>query len=126
MRGLERTEAMLAAMTEAVPRLGVDRRRCAAALAGGALATDEVMRRVEEGTAFRLAYREVAAALGRGEVFERPPARRILARRSGTGGLSDLGLREAAGRVRTARRWGERERRRFEGAMAQLAGKAAR
>jgi hypothetical protein len=43
MRGLDRTEAMLAAMVEAVPRVGVDRTRCAAALAGGTLATDEVM-----------------------------------------------------------------------------------
>jgi argininosuccinate lyase len=126
MRGLERTEAMLAAMAGAVPRLGVDRERCEAALSGGVLATDEVMRRVEEGSAFRPAYREVAAALGRGEVFEPPPARRILARRSGTGGLGDLGLREAAARARIARRWGERERRRFEGAMARLAGGTGR
>ena len=70
MRGLDRAEAMLAAMAEALPRLGVDRERCAAALAGGTLATDEVMRRVEAGSPFRIAYREVAAALRRGETFD--------------------------------------------------------
>ena len=51
MRGLDRAEAMLAVVAHAVPRLGVDRARCAAALEGGALATDEVMRRVEAGRA---------------------------------------------------------------------------
>ena len=49
MRGLDRTGAMLAVMVEAVPLLDVDRERCAAALPGGTLATDEVMRRVESG-----------------------------------------------------------------------------
>jgi argininosuccinate lyase len=125
MRGLDRTEAMLAAMAQAVPRIGVNRARCSAALAGGALATDEVMRRVEGGSAFRVAYREVAAALGRGEAFESPPERLIVARRSGTGGLGDLGLPEANARARRARRWGERERGRFERAMARLAGRGA-
>jgi argininosuccinate lyase len=126
MRGLDRTEAMLAAMAVAVPRLGVERERCAAALAGGALATDEVIRRVEEGTAFRRAYREVAAAIGRGDRFDPPTQRLILQRRAGTGGLGNLGLREAGARARAERRWGERERRRFEGAMARLAGRAGR
>ena len=123
MRGLDRVGAVLTAMRDAVPRLGVDRKRCAAALAGGTLATDEVMRRVEAGGAFRTAYREVAAAIGRGEVFEPPPATRIVARRRSTGGLGDLGLAEAAGRVRRARRWGRRERTRFDGAMERLGGR---
>ena len=122
MRGLDRAEAMLAATAGAMPRLGVDRERCAAALAGGTLATDEVMRRVEGGTAFRIAYREVAAAIQRGEAFDPPPPARIVARRRGTGGLGDLGLREAAARVRRARGWGRRERTRFDRAMRLLAG----
>src|SRR3954453_3062307 len=62
MRGLDRTEAMLGMMASAIPRLGVDRERSAPGPAGGALATDEVMRRVELGQPFRLAYRAVAAA----------------------------------------------------------------
>jgi argininosuccinate lyase len=123
MRGLDRAEAMLAAMAEALPRLGVNRERCAAALAGGTLATDEVMRRVEAGTPFRIAYREVAAAIRRGEVFDPPPPARIVARRRTTGGLGDLGLRDAAARVRRARRWERRARKRFDAAMGRLAGR---
>jgi hypothetical protein len=115
---------ILAAMAGALPRLGVDRERCAAALLGGTLATDEVMRRVEAGRPFRLAYREVAAAIQQGEAFEPPPQSRIVARRRSTGGLGDLGLGEAAARVRRARQWGARERARFDRALVRLAGKA--
>ncbi len=126
VRGLDRAEAMLAALVVAVPRLGVDRRRCAAALEGGALATDEVMRRVEQGEPFRTAYREVAAAIGRGESFVAPTAARIVARRRSTGGLGNLGLGGAAARVRGARRWGTRERARFDRALARLSGRKSR
>ena len=122
MRGLDRAEAMLVAMADALPRLGVDRERCAAALEGGTLATDEVMRRVEAGTAFRLAYRDVAAAIRRGEAFDPPPRTQVIARRRSTGGLGDLGLREAGARARRARRWGRAERARFDRAMGRLIG----
>jgi argininosuccinate lyase len=105
--------------------LGVDRERCASALGGGTLATDEVMRRVEKGTPFRTAYRDVAAAIARGESFDRPTASRIVARRRSTGGLGDLGLAEAASRIRRARSWGERQRTRFDAAMRRLAGRRA-
>ena len=91
-----------------MPRLEVDRARCAAALAGGALATDEVMRRVEAGRPFRVAYREVKEALERGETFAAPSPARIVARRRSTGGLGDLGLAEARARLRRARAWGAR------------------
>ena len=124
MRGLDRTGAMLDALTHAIPRLGVDPKRCSAALVGGSLATDEVMRRVEQGSAFRIAYREVAAAVGRGEAFVAPPPALIVHRRSGIGGLGDLGFRAAGARLRTARRWGNRERVRFERAIGRLAGRA--
>jgi argininosuccinate lyase len=123
MRGLDRTEAMLAALVEALPRIGVDRERCAVALGGGTLATDEVMRRVEAGRPFRTAYREVAAALRAGETLPAPPASLIVARRRSTGGLGDLGLSEAAVRARRARGWGRRERARFERAMGRLEGR---
>ena len=122
MRGLDRAEAMLAATAESVPRLSVDRERCAAAMSGGTLATDEVMRRVEAGSPFRIAYREVAAAIRRGETFDAPSDSRLVARRRSTGGLSDLGLGEAAGRASRARTWGLRERARFGTAMRRLAG----
>jgi argininosuccinate lyase len=122
MRGLDRAEAVLASTVKALPRLEVDRKRCAAALAGGTLATDEVMRRVEAGSPFRIAYREVAAAIRRGETFDAPPPSKLVARRRSTGGLGDLGLGEATSRVLRARRWGQRERARFDVAMRRLAG----
>jgi argininosuccinate lyase len=125
MRGLDRTEAILAAMAAAVPRLGVDRERCAAALAGGTLATDEVMRRVEAGRPFRVAYREVKTALDQGARFEPSTPSRIIARRRSTGGLGDLGLREARARLRQARRWNTRARARFDLALRKLAGRTA-
>jgi hypothetical protein len=104
----------------------VDRARCAAALDGGALATDEVMRRVEAGRPFRIAYREVKKALASGQTFAAPSARRILARRRSTGGLGDLGLAAARSRLRRAARWNGRERRRFDTALTKLAGPRAR
>jgi argininosuccinate lyase len=124
MRGTERTGAMLEALAAALPRLEVDRARCAAALDGGALATDEVMRRVEAGRPFRVAYREVKEALASGETFAAPTARQILARRRSTGGLGNLGLNEARARLRRARSWGTRQRRSFDAAIRRLAGRA--
>ena len=126
MRGLDRTGAMLEAVTHALPKLGVDAERCRAALAGGALATDEVMRRVEAGRPFRKAYHEVAAALKEGESFDPPTADRIISRRSSTGGLGNLGLPELKKRTRQSRSWNARERKRFDGAMRKLAGGAIR
>ena len=123
MRGLERTGATLAVLATAIPRLQVDRARCAAALAGGALATDEVMRRVESGRAFRDAYREVAAALEDGAMFKAPTAGMLIARRRSTGGLGNLGLAQARKRLRRALSWERIQRRRFDAAMTRLTGK---
>jgi argininosuccinate lyase len=125
MRGLDRAEAMLAALGGAVPLLGVDTRRCAEALDGGALATDEVMRRVEAGQPFRSAYRDVKRDLDRGRRFAPPSPAQLVARRRSTGGLGDLGLAEARRRLRAARGWNRRERRRFDQAMRHLAGRAS-
>jgi argininosuccinate lyase len=124
MRGLERTEEMLGMMAAATPRLGVDAARGSAALAGGALATDEVMRRVEAGEPFRAAYRAVAAGIKEGDGFPAPSAGAIMARRSSTGGVGNLGLAGLRARSRAAGRWAGRERRRFDAAMARLAGRA--
>jgi argininosuccinate lyase len=99
----------------------VDPKRCQAALAGGAMATDEVMRRVEAGRPFRTAYREVAAALKEGESFDPPPPARIISRRSSTGGLGNLGLPDLKKRIRQSRSWNARERKRFDRAMSKLA-----
>ncbi|HEX5005094.1 MAG TPA: lyase family protein [Gemmatimonadales bacterium] len=121
-RGLQRTREMLAMLAVVVPSLGVDPQRCAAALAGDVMATDEVMRRVEAGTPFRRAYREVAAELKAGARFPAPSRRALLARRRSTGGLGNLGLAGVRARVRKRRQWGRQQRRRFEGALRRLAG----
>ena len=123
MRGLDRTGAMLDAVGHALPKVGVDRTRCEASLAGGALATDEVMRRVEAGRPFRTAYHEVSAALKKGERFAPPPARQVIARRGSIGGLGNLGLAELKKRIRRALSWNARERKRFDGALRRLVGR---
>jgi argininosuccinate lyase len=124
MRGVERTRAALRALAWAVPQLGVDRRRALAALDRGALATDEVMRRVEAGTPFRAAYREVKAGLERGEAFPPVTPAEIFRRRSGPGGVGDPDLRGARARLRARAAWRTREERRFRGAMRRLAGRS--
>jgi argininosuccinate lyase len=123
MRGLDRTGAMLEAVGHALPKLEVDRKRCEASLAGGALATDEVMRRVEAGRPFRTAYHEVSEALKKGESFAPAPARQMIARRGSTGGLGNLGLAELKKRIRSASSWNARERKRFDGALKKLIGR---
>jgi len=122
LRGLARTGEMLAMMAHAVPRLEVDRHRGLAGLAGGALATDEVMRRVEQGATFRAAYRQVATELARGAAFPESSPRELVARRSSQGGLGHLGLDLARRRLRLAERWNRRQRRRFARAVARLIG----
>jgi len=126
MRGLDRTKGMLEALTHSLPKLGVDRKKCEAALAGGAMATDEVMRRVEAGRPFRSAYREVAAAVVDGKTFAPPSSKEIIARRGSTGGLGNLGLPELKKRIRSVGSWNQRERNRFARAMSKLAGSAMR
>jgi argininosuccinate lyase len=122
-RGLDRARAMLAMVAAALPRLVVDRARAVAALAGGgALATDEVMRRVEAGEPFRAAYRAVAAALERGARFPAPARAALMARRRSTGSLGNLGLPRVRARLRARRTWAAQARRRFETALSRLAG----
>ena len=111
------------ALAAALPLLGVDRDRCAAALDGGSLATDEVMRRVEDGQAFRVAYREVKAALARGDDLPSPSSAQIVSRRRSTGGLGDLGLAQARARARRAARWNRAQRQGFTRALTRLAGR---
>ena len=124
-RGLDRSGEMLAMMAAVVPRLEVDRGRAAAALADGALATDEVMRRVEAGEPFRAAYHAVAAALERRERIPVPAPGALWARRRSTGGLGNLGLPLVRARLRARRGSAARARRHFETALARLAGTRA-
>ncbi len=122
-RGLQRTREMLLMLSVAVPSLGTDAKRCTAAIAGDALATDEVMRRVETGVPFRRAYRAVAAELKSGAQFPPPTRRQILTRRRSTGGLGNLGLPAVRARLRARRQWSQRQRQRFERALRRLAGR---
>ena len=126
MRGIDLTGEALAMIAAAVPRLGVDRARAAAALGGATLATDEVMRRVRAGERFRSAYRDVAAAVRSGESMPPLSAAEIVAARTSTGGVGNLGLAVVRKRISDAQRWNRRERARFERAMARLAGRRAR
>jgi len=121
-RGLDRAREMLELMATVLPRLGIDRARVAAALAGDALATDEVMRRVEAGETFRAAYRAVAAELERGKRFPAPARAALMARRKSTGSLGNLGLPVVRARLRARRAWAAQARRRFETALTRLAG----
>lgn len=125
MRGVERTRSTLHVLARAVPALQVDRRRAAAALDAGVLATDEVMRRVEGGEPFRAAYREVKAALARGGTAIRIAPAELLRRRRGKGGVGDPDLGGARARLRTRSTWRAREVARFSRALDQLAGRGA-
>ncbi len=122
MRGTHLALEMLDAVALAVPRLEVDRARGLAALTADPLSTDEALRRAEAGTPFRTAYRQVAEELMSGARHRAPSPREILARRRSAGGLGNLGLPGLRARLAASRRWAAAERRRFEGAMARLAG----
>lgn len=122
IRGLARADGMLDILALTVPRLALDRKRCRAALTGGVLATDAVMRRTEAGVPFRSAYRAVAEGLARGEIEAEPTVAAMLERRRSTGALGNLGLGALRDRWRACRRWQQTERTRFERAMARLAG----
>jgi len=125
-KGLDRTREMLAMLAQAVPRLEVNRARAAAALAGDPLVTDEVLRRVETGEPFRAAYRAVAAEHKRGVRFPVPSTATLVARRRSVGGVGALGLPAVRSRLKARRAWSTRSRRRFEQALARLAGSHAR
>ena len=96
MEGLDTVRAMLEMMADAVPRLGVDAERCAAAVTGDLLATDEVYRRVREGVSFRTAYRQVAGEIKGGAPMPDLEANDILDARRHLGGAGAPALGEIA------------------------------
>jgi len=120
LRGLTRMREMLGMLTTAVPALGVDTKRAAAALRPEVFATDEAMRRVREGQPFREAYRAVAAEIKRGGEMPRLSAREVLEHRQGTGGLGNLGLPALRARLRTAQRSVTTRLRRIDNALDRL------
>lgn len=126
MRGVDRLEGMLSMLAVSVPRLGVDPAVGRNILSGGPLATDEVMRRVEHGSAFRSAYREVAAAIKEGDWWREPATNEIIGRRRSTGGLGNLGLNEVKSRLKSCRQWVTREQKQYDRAMDALAGRGGK
>jgi argininosuccinate lyase len=120
VRGLSRTEEMLAMLGTALPRLRVDRLRAAEALTAEVFATDEVMRRVRDGETFRAAYRDVAARVKRGEATPRLTPRELLAARRSEGALGNLGMRVIVRRLSTRRAWERRAARAFSRALRRL------
>ena len=119
-RGVDRTRDMLTMLNATIPHLGVDAARGFAALRAEAFATDEVMRRVRAGTPFRMAYREVAAAIKRGEAMPVMSAFALAAARTSTGAMGNLPLAALTKRLRAARRWRLSQQRRFDGALNHL------
>jgi argininosuccinate lyase len=119
--GIDTTGQMLRMTAYALPLLTVDAARGLAALDAGTLSTDEALRRAEAGIPFRTAYRDVAAAIARGETFARPAPSEILRRRMSTGGLGNLGLPSLSKRLTHERRWARAARARFDAAMSRLA-----
>jgi argininosuccinate lyase len=122
LSGMDTTSEILRMTARSLPLLAVDRARGLAALDAGTLSTDEALRRAEAGVPFRSAYRDVAAAIARGERFARPAVSEILRRRASTGGLGNLGLPLLRGRLSRERRWARAARARFDAAMHRLAG----
>ena len=120
MRGLEIVDEMLAMVASAVPRLGVDRDACRAAVCGDLLATDEVFRRVRTGVPFRAAYREVADEVRAGAPVPSLDGAQILAARTSTGGAGAPALVAAGADLRRWRRRVSRRRSAFAEALQRL------
>ncbi|HNK44841.1 MAG TPA: lyase family protein [Pseudomonadota bacterium] len=121
LRGVQRTMETLDVLQMAIPKLGVDKDRCLAALSGNLLVTDEVIRRVESGQPFRTAYRSVADELKR-DALTLPiadPADLIRRRRS-TGGMGNLGLPKLRTRLRHCLRQNEKSQVQFRSAIDRL------
>ncbi len=119
-RGVDRTREMLSMLNAVLPHLGVDAARGFAALRNEIFATDEAMRRVRAGTPFRLAYRDVAAAIKRGDPMPVASAATLAAARTSTGAMGNLPLGAIAQRLRRASRWRVSEQQKFDRSLARL------
>ena len=68
-------------------------------------------------------FRAVAEEFKRGVQFPEPTTEEILARRSSTGGIGNLPLKELRARYLSVSRWTTLQRNRFNQAMTRLAGR---
>lgn len=125
-RGVDATREMLTILEAVVPELGVDAARGAGALVNDVFATDDVMRRVRQGTPFRQAYHDVARASARGETFPRLSARELAATRTSTGAMGNIPWQKLAARARAAHRWRTIAARNFQRALDRLHGRRRR
>jgi len=122
MEGIDTVHAMLVMVAGALPKLGVDTEKCAAAVSGDLLATDEVYRRVREGVPFRTAYREVASEIKAGGKVPPLDADTILDARRHLGGAGAPALDELEAMAdRADERINNRDRD-FNDAIARLMG----
>ncbi|MGH7524683.1 MAG: lyase family protein, partial [Gemmatimonadales bacterium] len=119
-RGLDRSGEMLSVLAAVIPELGVDVTRARAALRPEVFATDEVMRRVRSGAAFRTAYRDVSREVTEGRQQAPITTQQLLAFRRSTGGLGNLPFAALRARLNAARRWRLGAERRFRGAITRL------
>ncbi len=120
MEGIDTVHAMLEMMTSAIPLLGVNAERCAAAVGGDLLATDEVYRRVLGGTSFRTAYRRVAAKIKDGGDIPSLDADAILDTRQHLGGAGAPALSELDAVAAHAEDRIDRRNRHLKEAIARL------
>lgn len=123
MRGVDTVEEMLQITGRALGALGVDEERCRHAVGGELLATDEVFRRVEQGTPFRSAYRDVSDEVKAGTQAPQLTPSRILATRRHEGGAGNPGTADVKRKAEKALRETRAERVRFDKALATLAGR---
>jgi argininosuccinate lyase len=126
MTALDTALAMARMIARVTPALEVDRARCRAALDDGVFATDAAYAKVRAGVPFRRAYREVAAAVKRGEGMPRVSEAALLASRREAGGAGNPGFGELSREIRGARRAVAARRRAFDGALARLAAGSSR
>jgi argininosuccinate lyase len=125
-RGVDSTREMLTVLEAVVPELDVDAARGASALVNDVFATDDVMRRVRQGTPFRQAYHEVAAASARGDAFPRLSPRELAATRDSTGAMGNIPWQKLAARARAAQRWAATAQRQYQRALDRLTGRGRR
>ncbi len=122
MRALDMTLEMLGVVTRTAGTVSVNRERLSGLFSADLLATDEVFKRVQAGTSFRDAYREVAGELK--SLAEKPvdPAE-VIKRRTSTGTPGNLDLEPVRGELAQRREQRDEELKRVSDAVAALVGR---
>jgi argininosuccinate lyase len=118
LRGVRRAGEMLEMLRIGIEGVQPDRERCAAALAGGVLATGSALAMAARGVPFREAYRTVSDSLAKGT-----GGGTMQGARPRSASLQDLGLRNLRKRIIATSRFARREERHFAEAMERLAGR---